>query len=192
MYMQNKKITGVLIVLLIIIIGAGYALTSGKMNPLSKDTSPDLQTNNSEEMLTQRAKEIALLTESPISKSVGSIFNFLNSTTSKVRSEILARPPFTKEATEKLTTTKLQSKYIVIGGREIPGVGAEIFLTFPGEPDTVFRAAFQNTYSEETPFTLVNFDVTTEKAEEIVKFLNEVAPALEEALKEAANAAATK
>jgi hypothetical protein len=102
------------------------------------------------------------------------VFTVLTSTSTKGRAEILKHAPFRKGIADSLTDEKLQSKFIVVNGSEIPAVGAQIYLVFPNQPDTIFRAAYQATRSTTTPFVLVDFEATEDKASDIQTFLNSV------------------
>lgn len=179
----NYRNLSILILATVALLAGGWYLINlfvlaPKIQNVATESS-QVQTATSSEQIEQNLKTIKLLTQSPISKATRNLFNMLNATTSKVREQIIKKPPF-NDVSGLLTDPILKSKFVVINGSEIPHVGAQIFFIFVDKPDVAFHASFQEVNSTTTPFILVNFEQSADSSQDVAHYFENLRPYITE------------
>jgi uncharacterized protein YpmB len=171
---REWKIIGVLLALFVFFTIAKFFMYDNHRKP---QTAIDTQVNQgpSQEQVKVTADSVKALGKTPMAKATRNIFNSLNATNTKAREKILSKFPF-KDVGDKLSVEKTNSKFWVINGTAINGVGAQVFILFPQYPDHVYRAAYQLTNSTTTPLILSDFEVSEDSQDTIKNFLNTLAP----------------
>jgi hypothetical protein len=168
---MTKKMVVSTIVVLVLTLGGSYQAIPIRFLPTPiaefKKTSDEENSNSPDDFAMQQAEVIRQLTRSPVASTTRSFFDLLSATTTEARQQLLSAPLFQQIAAEKLDKDRLQSKFLVLGGHEIPSVGAQIFILFPDFPDVVFRAGYQITGDQNIPFRLVDFTLADDKPEDI-------------------------
>ncbi len=178
-----KRLYVILGLMLAFGIVIGFAITKvpyiSNRNASKEQALIGQNANPSPEQLKKQIEQLKLLNESPIAKITRNILNIVVATNTKAQAGFLSNPPF-KNLNGSLTDAKLQSKFFVLSGQEIPDVGAHIYITFINEPDAIFRVAYQSTRSTTTPFIITSFEKTDDKEENIANFLKPVQQYLKE------------